>query len=380
MKKRAQTKALGVVLFPGRNRPVTIPLSWSLLYAGSVVGTICICLVLNFLFVLYPARMSEYSLLVAGGTTHLSQLLEQQVAYTRSEIRNGEESLEWMNSVSKDLETQTAVIRKTLQIDDPNVITLSEINSNLVSPGYAAVQDPHSQATKLGFQIKDIVSQTRLTLDLIANDKRQSQDARWFQNHTPNRWPVPDPYEFVRPGVPGKRDLTPGFGNRINPISFMAEFHTGIDVDGDMGEPKYAVADGVVTMAKWSGGYGMIVEILHRNDSGGIKTRYGHCSEMLVKEGDTVVRGQVIALIGSTGYSTGPHIHFELMIGHEFYDAGEYIRTAIQSGIKGDDLTIPKPEDKTTKQDNSKTNPANTKSPATSQSKNKDYGEKHNVP
>jgi murein DD-endopeptidase MepM/ murein hydrolase activator NlpD len=158
----------------------------------------------------------------------------------------------------------------------------------------------------------------------------------------------------------------------------MAEFHTGIDIDGDLGEPIYAVADGLVTIAKWYGGYGNFVEILHRHDSGGIKTRYGHNSEVLVKEGDWVKRGQVIAYIGSTGYSTDPHIHFELMINGEFWDAGQYIRNAINNGIKGNDLTIDKENENSDSKDKSKKDSTN---PSDSTKTNQNNGKgKQDVP
>lgn len=377
MKNKAQTKSMGLIIMPGRNRSFTIPVNWSILYAGAVTITVCLCLLFNFFFVLYPARMSEYNLLVAGGTNHFSQVLEQQIAMTRAEIRRGEENIIWMTDVAKDLETRTGEIRKELQMQ-PNSLTFDDISKSIQTSGFAAVIDPEEQVKSLGVQMKSIISQADKTINMVAEDARQSKNTLWFQNHTPNRWPVPDPFKFDRPGKPGKRDLTPGFGNRINPISGMAEFHTGIDIDGDLGEPIYAVADGLVTIAKWYGGYGNFVEILHRHDSGGIKTRYGHNSEVLVKEGDWVKRGQVIAYIGSTGYSTDPHIHFELMINGEFWDAGQYIRNAINNGIKGNDLTIDKENENSDSKDKSKKDSTN---PSDSTKTNQNNGKgKQDVP
>jgi len=341
--KRTETKSMGLIIWSGGKRPFNFSLNWALIYAGSVTATVIICLVLNFMFVLYPSRMSEYNLLVAGGTSHLTQLFEQQIAYTKAEIRRGEENIGWLTDVAKDLETKTNTIRNTLQMK-PASISYDDLNKASTNAGFAATIDPQQRAMELGLKIKELVAQADITLNTVAEDARQSKNTLWFQNHTPNRWPVPDPFLFRRAGEPGRRDLTPGFGNRISPISGWAEYHTGIDVDGTLGEPIYAVADGVVKISRWYFGYGNFIEILHRNDSGGIKTRYGHNVENLVKEGDQVKRGQIIGYIGSTGNSTEPHIHFELMIGDTFMDAGDYIRTAIQNGIKGDDLTIPRPD------------------------------------
>lgn len=102
--------------------------------------------------------------------------------------------------------------------------------------------------------------------------------------------------------------------------------HTGVDIAGPIGTAIYAADDGVVALSGWnSGGYGNMVLIDH---GGGIYTRYGHASKLLVRAGDAVKRGDVIALIGSTGHSTGPHLHFEVMTGnpHNRKNPLEYVR------------------------------------------------------
>ena len=91
-----------------------------------------------------------------------------------------------------------------------------------------------------------------------------------------------------------------------------SDFHPGIDIANDMGTPIVATADGVVTTAGWNdGGYGNMVDIDHGN---GMSTLYGHNSELAVSAGQTVSKGQVIAYAGSTGNSTGPHVHFEVRV------------------------------------------------------------------
>jgi len=102
------------------------------------------------------------------------------------------------------------------------------------------------------------------------------------------------------------------FGNRIDPITGGHEFHKGIDLDGQSGDPIHAAADGIVLRADFDGGgYGNVVDIDHGN---GYVTRYGHCSKLLVKVGDLVHAGDVIANVGATGHATGPHLHFEVWI------------------------------------------------------------------
>ena len=106
--------------------------------------------------------------------------------------------------------------------------------------------------------------------------------------------------------------FTSGFGVRSDPFHAGAAMHPGIDLSGSYGTPIYATADGTVLRAGWnSGGYGNLVEIDHGR---GITTRYGHMSAILVSAGDHITRGQQIGRMGSTGRSTGNHLHYEVRI------------------------------------------------------------------
>jgi len=108
--------------------------------------------------------------------------------------------------------------------------------------------------------------------------------------------------------------FTSNFGIRSDPFRGTAAMHAGVDIPGPTGTPIYATADGIVDHADRLGGYGNMVEINHGK---GIATRYGHLSKIIVQNGARVHRGQLIALMGSTGRSTGPHLHYEVRIdGH----------------------------------------------------------------
>ncbi len=110
--------------------------------------------------------------------------------------------------------------------------------------------------------------------------------------------------------VRGSVFLSSRFGYRISPFSKRRAFHNGVDLSGRRGMPVIATADGEVILAGWQKGYGRLVVIKHEF---GYLTRYGHNDKLLVKKGDLVKRGDQIALMGSTGYSTGPHCHYEVV-------------------------------------------------------------------
>jgi len=151
----------------------------------------------------------------------------------------------------------------------------------------------------------------RTSLDLLAESMRESfPGAGSFASDdaphtTPSIWPttgyVSSPY--------GLR-----FGG--------SEFHQGVDIAAEIGTPIVATADGVVTAAGWNGGYGNMVDVDH---GGGIVTRYGHASAVAVTVGQQVRRGQTIAYVGSTGRSTGPHLHYEVRVNGQPVNPAGYL-------------------------------------------------------
>lgn len=110
---------------------------------------------------------------------------------------------------------------------------------------------------------------------------------------------------------PANGEVTSRFGWRNSPWGGGGDWHPGIDIANDVGTPITAAADGSVVSSSWFGGYGNMIELDHGN---GIVTIYGHNSQNLVTAGQQVKKGQVIAYMGSTGYSTGPHVHYEIRV------------------------------------------------------------------
>jgi murein DD-endopeptidase MepM/ murein hydrolase activator NlpD len=133
----------------------------------------------------------------------------------------------------------------------------------------------------------------------------------------------------VRRPVMGDPEISSGFGMRIDPFIRAPAMHTGMDFRGDTGDPARATADGNVTVAGWQGGYGKMVEIDHGN---GLTTRYAHLSDIGVKVGQRVRAGHIIGKIGSTGRSTGPHLHYETRVGGDAVDPRKFLRAGMRLG------------------------------------------------
>lgn len=168
------------------------------------------------------------------------------------------------------------------------------------------------------------IEQTRTQIIAQATSRKSSVVA-------PERFtaePVVAPSNIKRPAdldskeQPKTRLLWPTSGHVIT--QYFGWKHIGLDIDGDYSSPLYAASDGVVETSGWSNaGYGLMVLIDHGN---GMKTRYGHGSKLFVKKGDVVKRGQVIAMMGTTGHSTGTHLHFEVIINGKRVNPLGYIR------------------------------------------------------
>lgn len=133
----------------------------------------------------------------------------------------------------------------------------------------------------------------------------------------------------VRKPIIGEVDMSSPFGMRTDPFNGRPAVHTGIDLRGDTGEPVRATATGRVTIAGREGGYGNMVEINHGN---GLASRYGHLSQIGVKVGQFVRIGETVGRIGSTGRSTGPHLHYETRINGEAVDPQKFLRAGLRLG------------------------------------------------
>ena len=123
-------------------------------------------------------------------------------------------------------------------------------------------------------------------------------------------------------GWPANGEITSPYGYRTHPIFGTTIYHSGIDIGVDYGTPVHSADSGTVVYAGWMSGYGNTVVVDHGN---GISTLYGHNEDVAVSEGQSVGKGSVIAYAGSTGNSTGPHVHFEVRVNGDPTDPMGYL-------------------------------------------------------
>ncbi len=142
----------------------------------------------------------------------------------------------------------------------------------------------------------------------IAKESAEIYETRL--NQTPDIWPVPG-------------GISSGYGYRRHPVYGVFLFHTGVDIGARHGYPIMAAAEGRVVQTGRLGGYGNVVRIYHRD---GISTLYAHCSEVLVNVGDYVTKGSIIARVGSSGITTGPHLHYEVHVHDRTVDPESFYR------------------------------------------------------
>ena len=174
---------------------------------------------------------------------------------------------------------------------------------SIVTSDFVRVSSVITELDSLSSQLEDRQQQLEILEDFLINRKLHEET-----------------YPEGRPVMVGY--ISSGFGNRADPFTGRTAFHKGIDFAGSEGVEVVAVAAGVVTWARDRYGYGQMVEVNHGN---GYVTRYAHNAENLVAQGDTVKRGQVIAMVGATGRATGPNLHFEVLHNGQVVDPLAYI-------------------------------------------------------
>jgi len=244
--------------------------------------------------VMYQNSGSTYVETLAESENFIDFLNKLEIVAAIS--KKDKEIIEDIKQAKEDVE-----FKKKLAVEKRDIIkekaeqSLKAINELSVARSKldSEISSINAQLKKLEQQENELIRKS----NALANEIRKLQQSGNYAGGS-MRWPAPS-----------SSTISSYFGNRLHPILKVYKMHTGIDISASSGKSIVAANKGVVIMSGWQDGYGYTVVVDH---GGGITTLYAHCSKLLVKVGDSVNAGDTIAKVGSTGLSTGPHLHFEV--------------------------------------------------------------------
>lgn len=229
-------------------------------------------------------------------------MLRQENEELKEQLKVLDQRVDQLTTVAKDIQERDDKIYRSVFESEP--LPMSERYPFLAeSNHYESVKSPEAIAL-----LNSITSKAdRLCVELSVQSYSFDTIADLVSKKSDMLRCIP----AIRP-LPNIYEVQSGFGYRYHPILKVLRPHTGIDIAAKKGTPVYATADGVVSREQPGGGYGQVIVINHGYS---YKTLYAHLSKKAVKPGEKVVRGQVIGYVGSTGISTGPHLHYEVIKG-----------------------------------------------------------------
>lgn len=240
--------------------------------------------------------------------------LINEIKKERAEIEAHKQKLE--ADRAKLVELEKAALAKQAEIEqkkaERNVVLQKAQNDRATA--MQAIEELNASSAQVSAMLKERQAARAAAAAVAAAAAAQSSGGQgasdnWVQGTGQLGWPV-------------SGEITSPYGYRVHPIWGTTIYHSGIDIGVDEGTPVHAADGGVVVWSGWMGGYGYAVVIDHGN---GLSTLYGHNSELAVDEGQSVAKGQVISYAGSTGNSTGPHVHFEVRVNGDPVDPMGYL-------------------------------------------------------
>ncbi|MFM2224403.1 MAG: hypothetical protein RJA07_605 [Bacteroidota bacterium] len=242
------------------------------------------------------------------------KLLKRELAQMKVQYKSMNNRMNSINKVLADLQDRDDNIYRVIFEAEP-------IPKDVRQAGFGGA----NLYNKLeGFDNSELMISTTQTLDKLSREMYvQSKSYDELKKRIENKAQMLQSIPAIQP-VSNKNlmRIASGFGYRINPIYKIMQFHSGLDFTAAIGTPIYATGDGTVALATYdNSGYGMHVVINHGY---GYQTLYGHMSRMKVNVGQTVKRGEVIGYVGSTGASTGPHCHYEVIKGGTKIDPSNF--------------------------------------------------------
>lgn len=273
-----------------------------------------------------------------GDSSYLDILLQSK---SMSGLLNRAEYISKISEYDRNMLDQYAAVKDgiaddkaQLEKEKAELVVLQEQTTSKKNSVETLVNEKSAELKKVNSQIgtktaqveayeKDIKAQEDKIKQIEAEIKRQEEEARKKAEAAGQKYNTVSigNIKFIWP-CPSSSRITSGFGGRESPTEGASSNHQGIDIGAPTGSNIVAAADGTVTISTYSYSAGNYIMLNH---GGGVSTVYMHCSQLLVSAGDTVKQGQVIAKVGSTGYSTGPHLHFGVRLNGSYVNPAKYV-------------------------------------------------------
>ena len=278
----------------GQLRKISIPVHYLYVLAGGLaIGALCL-----------TGIASSYTRMLQK-VAHFNQLRTEQ-----AQLKDRYSRLE---QVAKERDIQVASLGSLAS----EVSALYGLKSDpaMVAASTEQIQEAqvHSSLDQL-YALKHTALSGAASVGISLGLTKNSTTADWIRaNSAPNLWPV-------------EGQVTASFGERIDPFNGEGAFHSGVDISANVGSAVIAPADGSVTFADYLGGYGRAIMVDHGH---GISTRFGHLSSFAVTAGQCVHRGDTIGYVGTSGRTTGPHLHYEVRINDVPVNPYKYLRLTL---------------------------------------------------
>ncbi|MDU4571436.1 MAG: peptidoglycan DD-metalloendopeptidase family protein, partial [Finegoldia magna] len=254
----------------------------------------------------------------------LNDLKHEKISldYKEDELKS---KMQTMEIVKKNLELKVVALNDTLAEQQKLIDDISKNVTMTESEISSLIKELEKIDGKIDQEKKAILQAKLLAAQRAQAEKRRREMAQRNKaiNTNISAPVINNDGAYLQWPVPSSHRMTSFYGWRSDPFGRGSGFHTGLDISAPMGTNVISAEDGVVVHVGWSGGYGNLVKVQHDN---GALTYYGHLSGFNCSVGQRVKRGQLIAYIGSTGYSTGPHLHFEVRFNGQHTDPLNYLR------------------------------------------------------
>ncbi len=291
----------------------------------------------GFLATLVLVGVLVYSVVIFRTKTPDQRELQNQVAYYKHQVEYLNKKMETANAALAELEDKDNKLYRVIFEADP-------LPSSVLNAGTGGVDKYKAEESIPGSEL--VIESSKKLDDLSAKLSVMSQDYDKLMKMAKGKEKMLASMPAIQP-ISNKtlKQMSSGFGYRLHPIYKQMQLHTGLDFTAAKGTPIYATGDGIVEGADPNGaGYGLHVVINH---GFGYETLYGHMSKVLVRPGTKVKRGSLIGLVGSTGMSTAPHVHYEVIKNGKKIDPINFFHNDLNSGDYAKILEIAKHSNQT---------------------------------